>query len=221
MSETDQEPVVEGEFVVEPADRVRAYYRAIFGSWMLSAFVALSLLMGVWFLVTGVLLGGPTPSSPAQWWCPGTGLVLVVVFPLISYLQVRRRSSEDRRVRFRVSPASLEMAGAGHRHEIDWKNVVEWREQRDVFYVWLQRFSVVMIPKRAFALEDVPRVREMLRSRVKGRRRRGRTIALTAAITIVILMFIAIYKLVTDRPPDPTFDASDGVPLEARGESAR
>ncbi len=104
-------------------------------------------------------------------WTPFFGavagfLALLFLVPLV--LAWRALSAmHQRTIRYEVERDQIAIAGNGSSITRPWNDVVQFREARHAFFIWFGRYRVHVVLKRAFSLEGVDLIREILHTKVK------------------------------------------------------
>jgi len=208
---------LEGEATPSLGEMIRGWLWGLRGNIMLSLMVVGSLFMSAAYLSLLVWLDAPVPPNPTAYGCAAGGVFLLVGPPVGVFVRSRLLRAEERVTGYRLTTTHLGLAHRDNRSELAWKNLEGWTESATAFFVRVRGLVVVVIPKRAFGTSDgVTRARALLREH-SPTRRPGRGClrhAVVLVFVLLILTFVAIYELVTDRPPAPGLrepvPASDG-----------
>lgn len=165
------------------------------GTRLLVVFVVLSLAM----LGVTLLVGG-TKMLP--------GLVVLPFFlGLVWYF---------RRVQAKTVLASKSEMDLTHSYELDsdgyrisshnsasratWSTLYTFQETADAFLLFQNPTVRIIIPKRAFAANDIPRIQKLLAACVHRRRPGGGPARVLVLWVVLIIAFVAIYHLVGTQP---------------------
>lgn len=173
----------------------------VFGLMVLSvpALSALSWLTG---------LGGATPPSWVYFASP------LVLAPLIALglWKGRARWAENavkdirslEGVEFIFDAAGVTVALPGRRSSTAWESLSRCLETSAAFAIYLTPNAMMVVPKRAFAAADQPRLRALLQQRVPNRPLRGvygygsplRGLALW---TVLVVVFLVIWQILSSK----------------------
>jgi hypothetical protein len=193
-------PTVVGTIELTPEDLIAATVEL---SWMLRLrTIFLVVALGVYGVVW--MTGGPAPSESLP------VLAVVLLFWAIVVVTPRYRARRairslaargDINVSYRFDDAGVTIRSAGATATFAYRTLVKVREGKTAFVLYTTPLLGNIVPKRAFASEEIPQVRSYLAAATKVRSMAGFPVKGLLAWLLLVLMFLAIWQFLSPSSP--------------------
>lgn len=193
-------PTVAGTIELTAEDLIAATVEM---SWMLKLrTVFLVVALGVYGTIW--MTGGPAPSESVPL------LAVVLIFWGFLFIIPRYRARRairslaargDVDVSYRFDDAGVTLRSAGATATFAYRTLVKVREGKTAFVLYPTPLLGNIVPKRAFASQEIPQIRSYLTAATKVRSMAGFPVKGLLAWVLLVLVFLAIWQFLSPSPP--------------------
>jgi hypothetical protein len=158
------------------------------------------------------------PDTEAQWLAvflpvPLVGLLVGGLLWLLPRRWARQAVTDigGGPMRFRFDAAGLEVESPLRRHQLAWAALPQHLETDDAFVIYTSSSSIVVVPKRAFALGQLDATRALLRQHVSSTPSKSALPRAIAMWAVLVLAFLGIWHFLrTDAAAGTAPDRVEG-----------
>lgn len=202
-SDDSRPGVIRGHFVLDVADVRRGLNE---GARALQLRVLF--FVAAWFALWTVsnALKGRGPSAQPLW-VPLLGAavaipVLVLGFRRAANRALENRTEQERNITWEFDDAGYRIVTPSSETRAAWDTVHRTVEGKTSFLLYPASNVFQIIPKRAFRAEELPRIRELFKTRVTPRPQKSMFSRALLLWILLIVAFLAIWQFL-DRPKGP------------------
>jgi hypothetical protein len=200
--------VIRGHFVLEPEDVQRGIWEVtVKGRRTLIGILTVSSLL--WILPQVMTNTGRHPP-----WVSLFGIALCVGAVFFGQRRVAARvmsnkTAQERDITWEFDEVGYRVSTPGSEGRGAWGTVHRTMEGEKTFFLYPSSNIYQLIPKRAFRDEDLPRIRELFRTRVTPRPIRNNAWRVLVLWVVFIGAFLAVWQFLESPPSQSTPEQSD------------